>query len=156
MEHKPWPGDGVGKGNGPGSARTHFKSGMPSANPKGRPRKPKPTPNPSLAEAMLRALSEVIPTTEHGVNRKRPLSEAMVLALLAEFSDAKPADKIAILKYAATLAPQALYMQPRQRDGDDARKVLLERLGEAVQRGNMIEAELRAAGQSRGPGTISR
>ncbi len=107
MPRKQWPGDGVGRGNGPGSARTQFKSGMPSANPSGRPRRPKMVPSASLKEAVLRSLAEEIRTTENGVARKRPQSEAMIMLLLAHYPSARPREKIAILRYVGELAPQA-------------------------------------------------
>ena len=60
MARGPLPGDGIGRGNGAGSARTQFSSGMPSANPAGRPRKAKVPPNASLKEAALKALAASI------------------------------------------------------------------------------------------------
>ena len=113
MARKPWPGDGVGRGNGAGSARTQFSSGMPSANPAGRPRKAKVLPNASFKEAVLTALAASIATTENGVGRKRSQSEAMIMLLIVQYPAAKPRDKIAMLKYLGELAPEAELMRNR-------------------------------------------
>lgn len=113
MARKPLPGDGIGRGNGAGSARTQFSSGMPSANPAGRPRKAKVPPNASLKEAALKALAASISTTENGVARKRSQSEAMILLLIAQYPAAKPREQIAMLKYLGELAPEAEQMRNR-------------------------------------------
>ena len=113
MARQAWPGDGVGRGNGAGSAQTQFREGMPSANPAGRPRKPKLPPNASLKEAALAALSATIATTENGVARKRPQGEAMIKLMIANFPQAKPREQIAILKYLGGLAPEAELMRNR-------------------------------------------
>lgn len=129
MPRKQWPGGGVGRGNGLGSATTQFKSGMPSANPHGRPRKAKTVPSASLKEAALKHLAEEIRTTENGVARKRPQSEAMIMLLLAHFPSAKPREKIAILRYVGELAPEAELMRNRDLP-KDAIKDLVEKLAQ--------------------------
>ena len=106
MARSPWPGDGVGRGNGPGSARTQFKSGMPTANPNGRPKRAKQAPNRSLKEAALRSLAGQVLTKENGVARKRTQPEAMMMLLLAEYPSAKLREKVMILKYLGSLAPE--------------------------------------------------
>ena len=113
MAREQWPGDGVGRGNGAGSARTQFRSGAPSANPAGRPRKAKVPPNASLKEAVLTALAATISTTENGVARKRSQSEAMIMLLIAQFPSAKPREQIAMLKYLGDLAPEVELMRNR-------------------------------------------
>lgn len=115
MARSPWTGDGVGRGNGLGSARTQFRSGMPSANPHGRPRKPKLAPNRSLKEAVLKGLGEQVSTTENGVARKRTQTEAMIMLLLAQYPSAKPREQLAILKYFGSVAPEVeLVSAPRE------------------------------------------
>jgi hypothetical protein len=92
---------------------------MPSGNPHGRPRKPKRAPNRSLKEAVLNGLAEQISTTENGVARKRTQTEAMIMLLFAQFPSAKPREKIAILKYLGSLAPEAeLVNRPREISAD--------------------------------------
>lgn len=118
MSGNQWSGDGVGRGNGAGSAKTQFREGMPSANPAGRPRKAKVQPNASLKEAALAALSETIPTTENGVARKRLQGEAMIRLLIANFPQAKPHEKIAILRFLTDLAPEAELMRNRDLPAD--------------------------------------
>lgn len=129
MPRKQWPDGGVGRGNGPGSAKTQFKAGMPSGNPSGRPRKPKTAPSASLKEAALKSLAEVIQTTENGIPRKRPQSEAMIMLLIAQYPSAKPGEKIAILRYIGELAPEAELMRRRELPRD-AVKALVERLAQ--------------------------
>lgn len=115
MARSQWPGDGVGRGNGAGSAQTQFKTGMPSANPHGRPRKPKLEPNRSFKEAMLRSLAENVSTTENGVARKRTQTEAMIMLLIAQYRCAKPREMLAILKYVGSIAPEVeLASAPRE------------------------------------------
>lgn len=106
MARSPWPGDGVGRGNGIGSARTQFKSGMPSANPYGRPKRAKQAPNRSLKEAVLKGMGEHISTIEDGVARKRSRTEAMIMLLFAQYRSAKPREQIANLKYLGSIAPE--------------------------------------------------
>ncbi len=121
MPRKQWPDGGVGRGNGPGSARTQFKPGMPSGNPSGRPRKAKAAPSASLKEAALKSLAEVIQTTENGIARKRPQSEAMIMLLLAQYPSAKPREKIAILRYIGELAPEAELVRNKNSPGTQSR-----------------------------------
>lgn len=129
MPRKHRPGDGVGRGNGPGSARTQYKPGMPSGNPFGRPSKPKTVPSASLKEAVLKHLAEEIRTTEDGVARKRPQSEAMIMLLLAHYPSAKAREKIAILRYFGELAPEAELMDNRDIPKDAVNDVV-ERLAQ--------------------------
>jgi hypothetical protein len=129
MAGKRMRGGGVGRGNGAGSAKTQFKAGMPSGNRLGRPPKAKAAASASLKEAALKSLAQLIHTTENGITRKRPQSEAMIMLLLAQYPSAKPRDKIAILRYIGELAPQAELM----RNGDlpkNAIKDLVERLAQ--------------------------
>ena len=107
MPRRTWPGDGVGRGNGAGSRRTQFKSGMPSGNPHGRPRKPKLGPDASLKDAALRVLLKPVVTTENGVRRKQSRVTAMIKLLLAGFPVANTREKLAILKYVGTLVPES-------------------------------------------------
>ncbi len=107
MPRRTWPGDGVGRGNGAGSRRTQFKSGMPSANPNGRPCKPKLGPDASLKDAALRVLLEQVVTTENGVRRKQSRVTAMIKLLLADFPVGNTREKLAILKYFGMLVPEA-------------------------------------------------
>ena len=124
MPRQTWAGDGVGKGNGAGSAKTQFREGMPSANPAGRPRKAKVLPNASLKEAALAALSATISTTENGVPRKRLQGEAMIKLMIANFPQAKPREQIAILKYLGDLAPEAELMRNRDLPADAVLKLV--------------------------------
>jgi hypothetical protein len=129
MAGKQMRGGGVGRGNGAGSAKTQFKAGMPSGNRLGRPRKAKAAASASLKEAALKSLAQLIHTTENGITRKRPQSEAMIMLLLTKYPTAKPREMIAILRYVSELAPETELV----RNGDlpkNAIKNLVERLAQ--------------------------
>ena len=135
MARRQWPDDGVGRGNGVGSARTQFRSGMPSANPAGRPRKPKVAPNASFKEAALSQLAAVITTTEDGVARKRSRGEAMIMLLMADFQAAGPREKIAMLRYLGKLAPEVELMRNRDLPKDAINEFVSELAQEATRLG---------------------
>lgn len=101
-------GAGVGRGNGPGSAKGQFKSGRPSANPHGRPRKPKPEPNGSLRDAAQRELGALVDIFENGVRKTVPQPEAMMRTLTARFSKAPVKDQIQIIRFFLSVVPSAL------------------------------------------------
>lgn len=133
---------GVGRGNGPGSRRTWFKAGMPSANAAGRPRKPKREPDASLRDAALKALLEDIFVNVNGVRRKEPRVTAMIKSLLADFGKAELREKLAILKYLGTLVPEtnASSAHDRRLNREGLSK-LVERLAEEHERSQELERE---------------
>lgn len=95
---------GVGRGNGAGSRTTQFRAEMPSRNPKGRPRKPKAKPSATIAEAMQKALSELVPVQlGNGRSARMPLRDAMIKKMLREFGGASIKDKMALIKMISAL-----------------------------------------------------
>lgn len=104
----PQPGKGVGRGHGSGSKSSQFKTGMPSANPSGRPRRAKRLPTSSLKDAVAAELASMISTRENGVTSKRTQAEAMILLLFARFPSATVREQITILRYVGGIAPTAL------------------------------------------------
>jgi hypothetical protein len=123
--------DGVGRGNGEGSKRTQFQDGMPSRNPNGRPRKPKREPNASIKDAVSRELRQLITVRENGVEEQRSQTDAMVMLMFAQFSKATIREKIAILRYAADIAPETLNDRKHEAPAD-ALIALVERLAQEI------------------------
>lgn len=133
---------GVGRGNGPGSQRTWFKTGMPSANAVGRPKKPKIEPDASLRDAALKALLEEIFVNVNGVRRKEPRATAMIKSLLADFGDAELREKLAILKYLGSLVPETNASRASDpRLNREGMQKLVERLAEEHKRSEELERE---------------
>ena len=107
---------GVGRGNGFGSARTQYRSGMPSGNPNGRPRKEKLPPSRSFQQAMLRELARPGQGTVEGVEVEMPQFEAMTLSFINDYYRASPATKLRMLTACSQMAGDVVEADPQPTD----------------------------------------
>ena len=99
MSRRPTP-SGVGRGNGTGSLRTQFKSGMPSGNPAGRPRRPKVVSDPTdFGAALARVMASSVDVNVDGRRRKMPRVDVVARNYLETMMRGSPQAQTAALKF---------------------------------------------------------